>query len=51
MGFSWIMERIVDIADQYSNGPQTVRPLIPMIESGYSLLRLPEHAKNHGQIL
>lgn len=21
MGFSWIMERIVDIADRYSNGP------------------------------
>jgi acetoin utilization deacetylase AcuC-like enzyme len=45
-GFSWIMERIVEMANEYSNGR-----LISVLEGGYSLKRLPELAKNHIQIL
>ncbi len=45
-GFSWIMERIVEMAENYSNGR-----LISVLEGGYSLTRLPELAKNHVDIL
>jgi acetoin utilization deacetylase AcuC-like enzyme len=45
-GFSWIMEKIVEMAGIYSNGR-----LISVLEGGYSLKRLPELAKNHVEIL
>lgn len=45
-GFSWIMQKIVEMARQYSNGK-----LISVLEGGYSLKRLPELAKNHIEIL
>ncbi len=45
-GFSWIMEKIVEMAGIYSNGR-----LISVLEGGYSLKRLPELAKNHIEIL
>lgn len=41
-GFSWIMERIVEMADRFSKGR-----LLSVLEGGYSLKRLPELAKNH----
>lgn len=44
--FSWIMERIVEMADKYSNGR-----VISILEGGYSLYRLPELIRNHIQIL
>jgi acetoin utilization deacetylase AcuC-like enzyme len=45
-GFSWIMERIVAMADHYSNGR-----LLSVLEGGYCLERLPELAKNHIEIM
>ena len=45
-GFSWIMKKIVEMADRYSNGR-----LISVLEGGYSLERLPELSKNHVEIL
>jgi acetoin utilization deacetylase AcuC-like enzyme len=45
-GFSWIMKKIVKMANSYSNGR-----LISVLEGGYSLKRLPELAKNHVEIL
>jgi len=45
-GFSWIMKKIVEMANSYSNGR-----LISVLEGGYSLNRLPELAKNHVEIL
>ena len=45
-GFSWIMGRIVEMADRYANGR-----LISVLEGGYSLKRLPELAKNHIDIM
>ena len=45
-GFSWLMERIVEMAERYSGGR-----LISILEGGYSLKRLPELAKNHVEIL
>ena len=45
-GFSWIMLRIVEMADKYAGGK-----LISVLEGGYSLKRLPELAKNHVAIL
>ena len=45
-GFSWIMEKIVAMAKQYSNGR-----IISVLEGGYSLKRLPELARNHVEIL
>ena len=45
-GFSWIMQKIVEMADKYANGK-----LISVLEGGYSLKRLPELAKNHVEIL
>jgi acetoin utilization deacetylase AcuC-like enzyme len=45
-GFSWIMKKIVDMANRYSKGR-----LISVLEGGYSLKRLPELAANHLEIL
>ena len=45
-GFSWIMQKIVEMGKLYSNGRVTAR-----YEGGYSLKRLPELAKNHVEIL
>ena len=45
-GFSWLMQRIVEMAEKYSGGR-----LISILEGGYSLKRLPELAKNHVEIL
>lgn len=44
--FSWIMERVVELADTYAQGR-----LISILEGGYCLLRLPELAANHMRIL
>ncbi len=44
--FSWIMENIVGMADEYSGGR-----VISILEGGYSLDRLPELARNHVEIL
>ncbi len=44
--FSWIMKKVVEMADRHSNGR-----LISVLEGGYSLKRLPELAKNHVKIL
>lgn len=44
--FSWIMKRIVEMADKYSDGR-----LISLLEGGYSIERLPELAKNHMNVL
>ncbi len=44
--FSWIMEKIVEMAEKYSRGR-----LISVLEGGYSLARLPELIKNHVEIL
>ena len=45
-GFSRIMQRIVALAELYSNGR-----LISVLEGGYCLERLPELAANHVKIL
>lgn len=45
-GFSWMMEKIVEMADRYSQGK-----IISILEGGYSLRRLPELIKNHVEIL
>ncbi len=45
-GFSWIMERIFHMADQYCGGR-----LLSVLEGGYSLARLPELIENHVRIL
>ncbi len=45
-GFSWIMERIKRLADQYARGR-----VISILEGGYSLNRLPELIRNHMKIL
>jgi len=45
-GFSWIMKKVVEMADRYTNGR-----LISVLEGGYSLKRLTELAKNHIEIL
>ena len=45
-GFSWIMQKIVDLARRYSKGR-----VISILEGGYSLKRLPELAANHVEIL
>jgi len=44
--FSWIMEKIVEMAEKYSKGR-----LISVLEGGYSLERLPELIRNHVEIL
>ena len=45
-GFSWIMQKIVEMGKLYSKGR-----IISILEGGYSLKRLPELAKNHVEIL
>ncbi len=45
-GFSWVMEKIVEMADRYSHGR-----IISILEGGYSIRRLPELIKNHVEIL
>jgi acetoin utilization deacetylase AcuC-like enzyme len=45
-GFSWIMKKIVEMADKHSKGR-----VISILEGGYSLERLPELIKNHIQVL
>jgi acetoin utilization deacetylase AcuC-like enzyme len=44
--YSWIMKKIMEMADRYADGR-----LISVLEGGYSLKRLPELAKNHIEIL
>jgi len=44
--FSWIIKRLLKLADKYSN-----KRLISILEGGYSIKRLPELAKNHVDIL
>jgi acetoin utilization deacetylase AcuC-like enzyme len=44
--FTWMMERVVEMADKYCDGR-----VISILEGGYSLKRLPELAKNHVQVL
>ena len=44
--FIWIMERIVEMADKYSDGR-----LISLLEGGYAINRLPELAKDHMKVL
>lgn len=45
-GFSWIMETIMQLADQYARGR-----VISVLEGGYCIPRLPELARNHVEIL
>ncbi len=45
-GFSYIMERIVEIANKHAGGR-----IISVLEGGYSLKRLPELVTNHLEIL
>jgi acetoin utilization deacetylase AcuC-like enzyme len=45
-GFSWIMQKIVELGRQHSKGR-----IISVLEGGYSLERLPELAANHVEIL
>jgi acetoin utilization deacetylase AcuC-like enzyme len=45
-GFSWIIRKMVAMAERYSKGR-----LISVLEGGYSLRRLPELAANHVEIL
>jgi acetoin utilization deacetylase AcuC-like enzyme len=44
--FSWMMERIVEMADKYAGGK-----LISVLEGGYSIKRLPELIRNHVKVL
>jgi acetoin utilization deacetylase AcuC-like enzyme len=45
-GYSWIMQRIVELGRQHSKGR-----IISVLEGGYLLKRLPELAANHVKIL
>jgi acetoin utilization deacetylase AcuC-like enzyme len=45
-GFSWIMRKLVEMADKYANGR-----IISILEGGYVLERLPELIRNHVEIL
>lgn len=45
-GFSWIMQRIVELGRRHSNGR-----IISVLEGGYSLERLPALAADHVEIL
>lgn len=45
-GFSWIMEKLVHMADRYARGR-----IISILEGGYCLDRLPELLKNHVELL
>jgi acetoin utilization deacetylase AcuC-like enzyme len=44
--FTWIMERVMEMADSYCNGR-----VISILEGGYCLKRLPELARNHVNVL
>jgi acetoin utilization deacetylase AcuC-like enzyme len=44
--YSWIMTRLVELADQHAAGR-----LVSVLEGGYCLKRLPELARNHLEIL
>jgi acetoin utilization deacetylase AcuC-like enzyme len=44
--FTWMMQRIVDMAEKYSHGR-----VISVLEGGYSLKRLPELIVNHVRVL
>ncbi len=45
-GFSWIIEKMVEMAAGYARGR-----LISVLEGGYSIRRLPELARNHVEAL
>jgi acetoin utilization deacetylase AcuC-like enzyme len=45
-GFTWIIEKIVEMASWYSKGR-----LISVLEGGYSLRSLPVLARNHVTVL
>ncbi len=45
-GFTWIIEKIVEMATEYAQGR-----LISVLEGGYSIRRLPELARNHVKVL
>jgi acetoin utilization deacetylase AcuC-like enzyme len=45
-GFSWIMEKIVEMAESYSQGR-----VVSILEGGYAINRLPELINNHVKIL
>jgi acetoin utilization deacetylase AcuC-like enzyme len=45
-GFSWIIEKIVEMANWYAQGR-----LISILEGGYSIKRLPELACKHVEAL
>lgn len=45
-GYSWIMNRVMGLAERYAQGR-----LISILEGGYSLSRLPELTCNHLEIL
>jgi acetoin utilization deacetylase AcuC-like enzyme len=45
-GFTWIIEKIVEMANQYAQGR-----LISVLEGGYSIKRLPELTHNHVEAL
>jgi len=45
-GYSWIMNRVMGLAERYARGR-----LISILEGGYSLSRLPELTFNHLEIL
>jgi acetoin utilization deacetylase AcuC-like enzyme len=40
--YSWVMKRIMEIADRHCNGR-----IVSVLEGGYCLRRLPELARNH----
>jgi acetoin utilization deacetylase AcuC-like enzyme len=46
VGFSWIIEKIAEMANQSAQGR-----LISVLEGGYSIKRLPELACNHVEVL
>jgi len=45
-GFSWIMERLLEMAELYAQGR-----IVSILEGGYCIERLPELIKNHVEIL
>lgn len=45
-GYSWIMHRMMELADEYARGR-----LLSVLEGGYAIQRLPELIRNHLQIL
>ncbi|MBF0528031.1 MAG: histone deacetylase [Deltaproteobacteria bacterium] len=45
-GFSWIIKKIVEMADNYARGR-----LISILEGGYCLARLPELARDHVAVM